>query len=213
VPDGALASVALPREFLGKARAIRNLIAAEDDQYDAQVHQIFVPVLARLTRHPDRSPRQEMLAAFARDWDDLPSDWRLDCSIRLERTSLAINEVRIAAGIMKHANWPGGEDDIGVTALSVTLGKNTARLKARCLCCFSLHALSRRLQRHHDTSTASLLYDINLVAEAAMREPVVTGAGYRITTTTNGGGWRGRGLRLNSPDGAADVLSVRTWIE
>jgi hypothetical protein len=71
--------------------------------------------------------------------------------------------------------------------------------------------LARRLQPHPDGAIEALMYDINLIAGAACDELVV-GAGYRVRTHEDDGGWRGRCIRQTGPDRVSrPVLAVRTW--
>ena len=75
-----------------------------------------------------------------------------------------------------------------------------------------MHALARRLQRGADGSTEALVADMALVGEAASGDAVV-GAGYRVRTAPDGGGWRGWVINMAGRDGVPQaVLSTRTWM-
>jgi len=92
------------------------------------------------------------------------------------------------------------------------INRSSAHLESRCLATLSLHAVARRLQRAQDGSTAALLHDVLLVARAAGGE-LTAGAGYRVRTDEDGGGWRGRAIRQIGPDHRQrNVLAVRTWL-
>ena len=58
------------------------------------------------------------------------------------------------------------------------------------------------------------MHDINLVAVAVSGEPLAAGAGYRVRTDEDGGGWRGRVINQTGADSVTrNVLAVRTWMD
>lgn len=205
------------REFYGRARDIRRQITAEDLVYDATVDALMAPVGDRLRRFPKRSLRPEMLAGLIQSWRFMDCrDWLLDLSARLDKARASLTEHRLVAGVMRRAgdpNWTGIEDDLAAVHVQLDVDRNRVHLESRCVATFSLHAIARRLERHPDGSLAALMFDINLAVVAASGE-LVPGAGYKLPTHEDGGGWRGRVIRQTGPDGETrPVLAVRTWID
>ena len=207
---------AIGREFYGRARDIRRKVAAEDRIYDATIDVLIEPVRDRLRRFPHRSLRKEMLVDLVQSWRFMPCrDWRLDLSARLDRTRAALTEYRLVAGVMRRKddpNWVGLEQDVALIRVQLDVSRHVVHLESRCVATLSLHAIARRLQRHPDGSIEALLHDVLLVAQAASGE-LVPGAGYRVRTDADGGGWRGRCIRQHHVNGSEqNVLSVRTWL-
>lgn len=207
-------TVPVAREFYGRARDLRRKVAAEDPLFDATIRSLLAPLRLRLQRYPLRPPRQEALADVITGWLNMPCrDWRLSCDAQLDKGRAALTERRLVAGKLR-PNDPdrADEDDVAALAITLAIGKGTISLHNRCLATFSLHALARRLQRASDGSVEALLHDIDVAAQAACGA-LTAGAGYRIATHEDGGGWRGRGMRQRQPSGDVQtVLSVRTWL-
>jgi hypothetical protein len=206
---------AVSAEFMGRARQLRREVEVEERAHDATVEQLMAPVMARFKRHPNRPLRQLMLNETITRWMAMePSDYRLSINARLDKGSANLREVRLDAGRMRRLDWEGAEEDLGASEIILTVEGNRARIRGRCLVAFSLHGIARRLQRGADGSTEALLHDLHLATEAVSRGPLKIGAGYRITTDEDGGGWRGRVLSVTRANGLrAPVLSIRTWIE
>jgi hypothetical protein len=204
-------------EFFGRARDLRRRIAAEDAQYDASVKELIEPIRDRLRRYPRRSPRPEMLAALVQSWRFMPCrDWRLDLSAKLDKHRVTLTERRLIASLLKpndDPDWRGVEQDVGVVVVRMSVDRHRAELATRCVATLSLHALARRFQRGQDGDVAAVLHDINLAASAASGE-LTPGAGYRVRTDDQGGGWRGRAINHGLADGTSRVvLSIRTWLD
>jgi hypothetical protein len=72
---------------------------------------------------------------------------------------------------------------------------------------FSMHAITRRLQRCPGTDDDALLADIGLLA---LHDAETIGVGKGFVVHTAAGRWTGRCIRLD--DRAEPVLSVRTWL-
>ena len=155
-----------------------------------------------------------MLAGLVKDCRPFRAiDWRLNVSAELEKTRCAVTERRLSAGILRSKDWAEGEPDIAVIEVALSIDQHRLKLRTRCLCTLSMHAISRRVQRHSDASETAILCDIAIAAEAAagVLQP---GVGYKIMTDPEtGSGWRGRAVQQRQPDGETyPVLSIRTWI-
>ena len=216
-PTDAHASVSVSTEARGRARDIRRQIEREDAEYDRTILALLQPARDRLKRFPRRSLRPETLVDLIEGWRHLDArDWRLDLNAELERTRAALVERRLVAGHTRHANgvdqWEATEADIAAVEIALLIDHSTLHLRSRCLATFSQHAIARRLQRHADGSVEALLHDIAVVADAAAGE-LVAGAGYRVRTHPDGGGWRGRAVLQTGPDRVTrTVIAVRTWM-
>jgi hypothetical protein len=214
MPDGITAPSVLPREFLGKARAFRHRVEAEDAAYTIAVRVLTAPIIARLRKFPRRGMRPFVLPAFIEGWRYMDQrNYRTDLTARLERTRASITERRIASGRVRLRDW--GEDDsepgVGVDLVEVSIDGNKLSLSQRPLCLFSLHAIGRRLQRARDTDDAAILHDLDLAArvDLAGLDP----GGFKIATDEDGGGWRGRMVMLRTADtiDPRPTLLIRTW--
>jgi len=74
-----------------------------------------------------------------------------------------------------------------------------------------LHALARRIQLGVDSDDAALLFDMDVVAKVDQAR--LGGGGFKVITTQNGGGWRGRVVRRRTEDGElVPMLSIRMWL-
>jgi hypothetical protein len=206
-----------PVEFLARARDMRQRIVIEDGQYDATIDALIEPVRDRLARYPQRSLRQEMLIDLVQGWRYMACrDWRLDLDAKLAKGRASLVEHRLVAGVMRRKgdpNWTRIAEDVALIKVRLDVDRNRAHLESRCIATLSQHALARRLQRHPDGSVEAVLYDVNLIAQAASGA-LVAGAGYRMRTDEQGGGWRGRVIRQHLENGSEQtVLAVRTWME
>jgi len=204
-----------PAEFLGKARAFRNRVAAEDETCISTIKALLGPVHQRLQRFPDRKLRPVMLAAVVQGWRYMDArNFRLDLTAKLDRTRAMLTERRVVAGQMRRSsdpNWQDVEDDVAVNAISLLVAGNEAKLHISTLCTFSLHALARRIQLGVDSDDAALLFDMDVVAKVDQAR--LGGGGFKVITTQNGGGWRGRVVRRRTEDGElVPMLSIRTWL-
>jgi hypothetical protein len=191
------------------ARDLRRRIAADDEAYLRAVDAISQPVIERLRRHPGRSLRPAMLADFVQQWISTEHRlYRLDLHAKLERVRATLTERRLCAGKVRRVDDPlSSEDDIAVNEVELVVDKADVRLQSRCLCTFSLNAVARYWQRSGATDEESLMRDMDMVATAD-RSELVAGAGFKVSTDANGGGWRGRAVLQ---DGLS-VIAIRTWL-
>jgi hypothetical protein len=199
----------LSAEAVGRVRALRQKIDAEDAVYVAAVERLLAPVRVRFLRRPQRNFRPEMLAALEKSWHALPSTYRLACHAELSRDSLTITDVAISAANLECPQWDDREPSFVTASTNLTVRRGTFHADCVVTCVVSLHAAARRLQR--DISTTSdddLLDDIGLLAKHDATE---IPEGQDFVLHTAGGSWRGRCMRL--PDGGGPrALSVRTWL-
>jgi hypothetical protein len=158
-----------------------------------------------------------MLICLVQGWRFMePRSFRLDLSARLDKGRATLCELRVVAGEARRPddpNWIGMEQD--VAAIRIDLAVNGARvtLRSRCVTTFSLHAIARRYQRATDSDDAAVLMD--MLTAARIDPATLPGAGgYKIRTHPDGGGWRGRTVRQQDPDGEVRrVIAIRTWLD
>jgi hypothetical protein len=208
-------SVPVGAEFFGKARYLRRRVEREDAQFVATINGLIAPIEQRLRKYPTRKLRPEMLAALIQSWRFVDCrDLRLDLDARLERTRCTLVERRVIAGRMQFLDEDrdGDEPDIAVNELGLMIDGNRFQLRGRMICAFSMHAIARRLQRAQDGSDAGLLHDMNVAAN--IDHSTLSGGGFKVVTHSDGGGWRGRVVRMKRNDGEpVPVLSIRTWLD
>jgi hypothetical protein len=157
-----------------------------------------------------------MLVDLIQRWRYMPCrNWRLDLDAKLDKARASLIDHRLVAGVMRRKDdpaWVGIEEDLAVIRVELLVDRNRAHLESHCVATLSLHAIARRLQRAQDGSVEALLHDIALAAEGACGE-LTAGAGYRVTTHEDGGGWRGRVIKQTGADKVErNVLSIRTWL-
>jgi hypothetical protein len=204
-------------EYFGKARDLRSRIVAEDSEYDLLVVQLIEPVHDRLRRFPHRSLRPQMLIDLIAHWRYMPCrNWRIDLDAKLDKARASLIEHRLVAGVTRRKDdpaWVGIEEDLAVIRVELLVDRNRAHLESHSVATFSLHAIARRLQRAQDGSIEALMHDIALAIDAASGDALTAGAGYRIRTHADGGGWRGRVIHQTGADKVErNVLSIRTWL-
>ena len=209
----AVPAVPVGAEFFGKARDLRRRVAREDANFIATINSLIAPIDARLRKFPARRMRPKMLSHLIQSWRLMDrSDFRLNLDVKLERTRCALVERRIAAGRTQFLDrdWDGEEPDVAVTEISLSIEGNRFNLRSRILCTFSMHAVARRLQRAQDGSDAALLHDMNVAASIDLS--TLSGAGLKVVTDEEGGGWRGRVVWMSSNNSEPlPALSIRTW--
>ena len=191
------------------ARDLRRRIAADEESYLRAVDAISQPVIERLRRYPGRSLRPAMLADFVQQWISTEHRlYRLDLHAKLERVRATLTERRLCASTVRRVDDPlSSEDDIAANEIELIVDRADVRLQSRCVCTFSLHAVARYMQRTGTADEEALLRDMDLVAQVD-RSRLVSGAGFKVATDADGGGWRGRAILQDG----LPVLAVRTWL-
>jgi len=209
IPEHPAERIRLSAEAVGRVRALRQRIDAEDAAYVAAAERLLAPVRVRLCRHPQRNFRPEMLAALERSWHALPSTYRLACRAELSRDSLTITDVAISAANLECAEWDGREPSFVIASTNLIMRRGAFHADCVVTCVVSLHAAARRLQRGISTpSDDDLLDDVALLAQHDATDMIPEGQDFAVHTA--GGSWRGRCIRLL--DEGRRALSVRTWL-
>jgi hypothetical protein len=194
-------------EHRGQARAFRNAVKLVDVAFDAALDIIAAPLRARLQRHPKL--RAEMLPDVARQYDQLiPSQYRIGkIDGAKHKTEFAIRERRICVSWLKHDEWDPEQHEPGVSICKFTFSMHQGRLRTRWtpLINVSLHALARRVERHHDRSHEALLRDVAQLADTGdiAGDRIDTPNGWWLGSVINAADEHGRTIRMRN---------VRTWI-
>jgi hypothetical protein len=155
----------VPSEFVGRARALRARIGAEDDAVGPAISGVMLPLEAR--RRKSAIFRQDQLIDAARAYRQIPSAGRLSLKIGRDKTGLRIEEYRAAAGVVRFVEWDDGafDSDIGVVRVELTaVSWGRCCVSGGIVVSMSLHALSRRMQRGFDTSDAAIMSELRQIA-------------------------------------------------
>ena len=156
----------LSADAVGRVRALRQKIDAEDAVYVAAAERLLAAVRVRFRRHPQRNFRPEMLAALEKSWHALPSTYRLACHAELSKDSLTITDVAISAANPECAEWDGREHSFVIASTNLIIRRGTFHADCVVTCVVSLHAAARRLQCGISTSSDDdLLDDVALLAQ------------------------------------------------
>lgn len=200
-----MASPGVPFEFLGRARAFRSRVGAEDHSVGRAVMRIMAPLQAR--RRRSKTYRPDDLIDADRQYRMLPDAGRLSLSVERTKTGLRIEELRCASGKIRFAEWQNGATDPDVGIMRITLEAvswGPAFVAGDLVASLSLHALGRRYQRGFDTSDVTVLAELKTLA-LCHGDIVETPGEFAIAG--DGGTWVGEvGLR----DGMR-VLAVRSF--
>jgi hypothetical protein len=205
--------VRVPAEYVGKARLLRDAIAAEDKA----TGELITALAARLTsriRRGNPIPRADMLSGIAHEWRQrVPSRSRLALEISLGRKSLAIREMRVTASEYRPEEWNTTERGLTVFMIGLETGPFRYMFAIHTLAHASLHAIGRRSQRGLDATEAAILHDLRAlgVAHHALADRP---DGAEFAVPASGGAWRGNVEFVRDPrTGYYDkALAVRTFM-
>ena len=196
-------------EFVGRARAFRARIGAEDDAVGRNVLEIMKPLKAR--RRRSATFRPEALIDAERQFRHLPSAGRLTLKVDRDKSGLLIEEFRAAAGDFRFVSWLDGATDADIGICRVILeAKSWGPVYTSCdvAVSVSLHALARRFQRGFDTSDGAILSEFQRIAlqyvgiAAALGDFAIAG---------DGGAWVGEVASTQVGEVVAPVLAIRTF--
>jgi hypothetical protein len=177
-------SNAVPAEFAGQARALRNRLVVVATECNDTINRITMPLLARFKRSP--VPRQEMLAGLAREWRTLPAFGRLDLAVTVGKRSLHIEELRCVASDFRAADWTVGERSISVCGIVLDVAPHKLKLTIPNLVSLGAHATGRWYQRGMTTTDQQFMADMHALARS--HTELASGvAGEQFEIPTNGG--------------------------
>jgi hypothetical protein len=177
------------REFLGKARLLRNEVVAVDEQMVGTYHRLLGAARARARK--SSVPRPDLLIDLERAYrTQMPETWRIRLDIQREKKSLLIYDWRVTRCSFKDEEWDDAAEEpgIGVSRLVIDIrpgvfhGRLTAHFNA------SLHAVARRFSRAGDVTREAVVRDLAALAHAEI--PASPGELFEVAA--GDGAWRGR---------------------
>jgi hypothetical protein len=200
----------VPPEFLGRARAFRARIGADDAAVGMAINRITAPLLARRRRKATFRP-ETLIDAERQFQFQVPAGARLTLKVERDRHGLRIEEFRVAAGEFRFCSWEDDAADADPGVVRVVLeatGWGAVGATANIVASVSLHALARRYQRGFDTSDAAILAELR---ELAMRHAAIVEAQGDFSMAFDGGSWVGEVARTEVAQVSCPVLAVRTF--
>ena len=201
-PVGAPAAQPVPMEFIGKARALRGRIAANQDHYLSECERIILPLRPRPGWPAPGKP--SYLRGLARKYRLLASPCRLfaEAEVR-KRNVLAIYDLYVTASCLRFNGWSINQPSLRV-ALRV-ISTSPFDEFDQVLAEVGLHALARRFERGRDSTVAGVLGDLRVFA-VALRRAIRTDDDEFAIPTPSGGRWRGQLTQGGAP------VAVRTFV-
>jgi hypothetical protein len=219
----------VPAEFVGKARAFRMAVKAEDQAFDQALALIVAPLKDRYARHPRSALRWGHIAGTERAYRlMIPPRFRLGDIIitgSMQRFGprsrlFGVSETRIAVSWIAHEAWDPDYKEQGVSVCRFTLSFHDGRMRQDWtpIASISLHALARRYERGRSLSLpqgrslalpqggsdhAALMADLACLIDA---DP---SAGQIATTD---GLWLADTVLTRTRQGVVKALNVRTWV-
>ena len=152
----------VPVEHIGKARLLRNRIAADAPRFEAAADAIIKPLRPRPAWPSPTKP--SYLRDVARRYRAPRSVCRLDAIIEVDGDGrLVLNELRLAPGRMRFAGWSADEPSIRIVMRWLTtppFAEGAADIVE-----IGLHAaLARRFERARPNDAAAVLRDVRALA-------------------------------------------------
>jgi hypothetical protein len=134
-------------EWIGRARMLRNKTAETAVVSKLQVERMLAPLRPRAGFKP--MPRHDALRQIRDRFSHLPEFGRLDVVSDFSEGKLKLAELRLTPTRLRFAEW---QDEDWETAISVTSTVAIVQpphfaFQRRDLCCYGLHAVSRRFER------------------------------------------------------------------
>ena len=183
----------MPSQFLGEARAFRNMVCAADRRVNAATTAVCRPILKRFATRPQLRPGA--MIDVTRAWRDTVSDdFTLDVQVRAHRQKgLSIAELRVAGVRWTDLSWTNAEAAPGISLVLMLLSTENSQFTFTVspVCNLLLHALARRFQRGDGRDAAAILRDLRPLGaaiETTETEVPVSGgrwAGERVTARDN----------------------------
>jgi hypothetical protein len=196
----------VPSEFVGRARALRARIGADDDAVGPAISRILAPLEAR--RRRSAIFRADQLIDAERAFRALPAVGRLSLHVQRDRHGLRIEEYRAAAGMVRFCEWSDAaamDADVGIVRVELNaVSWGRCYVSGGIVVSVSLHALSRRYQRGFDTSDAAILAELK---QLALMHPTIVESLGDFSIGGDGGRWCGEVGR----NGSAPLLAIRTF--
>ena len=202
----------VPAEFIGRARAFRARIGAEDAEVGQTIQRIVAPLIAR-RRHKQTFRPEHLIVAERQFRLQVPAAARLTLKIERDRHGLRIEEFRAAAGEFRFCSWNSDAVDADVGVVRVVLDATAWQplsFSGTIVVSVSLHALARRYQRGFDTTDDAILAELR---DMALRHAGIVEAWGDFSIACDGGSWVGEVAKVEIGEGSAPMLAVRTFTQ
>lgn len=201
-----MVSPGVPFEFVGRARAFRARVGAEDDAVGRSILEIMAPLDRR--RRKSKTFRPADLIDSERAYRALPSAGRLSLKIHRDKHGLKIEELRCAAGRVRFCSWADDalDPDIGIMRIELQAQSwGPAFVAGNLIASLCLHSLGRRFQRGIRTDDATILAELKQIA---LCQPDIVEANGAFSIPGDGGSWVGEvGQRDAMP-----MLAIRSFV-
>jgi hypothetical protein len=204
-PDPAHGRV--PVEWIGRARLLRDRIAAAHVEWVETAGQLTAPLQPRDGFSPTFT--NQTLALTAARWTALPERWgRLRPVVaQNDGAKLTILEMRCVPFRLTMAGW--AEDELAVATAIVAVGMalpSTFMQEIRLVAAIGLHALARRFERGDRRDDLAVVRDLLPIGQEAPRALEV-GGDFEVACC-NGGKWAGAVMFCDD----RPMLAVRTFV-
>lgn len=209
----------VPREYLGRARLLRQKLERADDAIVRQ-HSIlgrrFAARQARgkITLRPSmiRDVEAEINAAIAAQFGQ-----RLPCIVTATKKHTRFSTLRLITHSAQGADWEGDldtnwEDGVELVALFLCADREGIHQIIRPLATWNLHALGRFYQRSFKNSETDLLDALWAVVPQFKEAMDAEDEDFGLATPA-GGRWFGHKTDITNGSGTFVALDVRTYFD
>jgi hypothetical protein len=177
------AGTPVPVEYVGRARALREMIAKEQQRYAAAVEKIIKPMQPRPAWPAPTAPRY--LRRMAREFSKLKSPCRIIPDAEYDGEELVISDLVATASSVAFDGWVEAEPSLRLT-LHI-LRTPPYEYGSVAVAEIGLHALARRYQRGRPATDGAVLRDLRPFLGAFRRAIETSDAEFRIAT--GAGAW------------------------
>jgi hypothetical protein len=199
-------SSAVPVEFIGKARMLRDRIARAYDAWSAAADQLTAPLRPSGGFTPVFT--RQSIAVTAARWRNLPQWGRLrPVASTNDRDRLSLGELRLIPFRTVMEAWDADELSVAIAAVSVGMARPSIfGLDLRLLAIVGLHALARRFERGADRRDLAVLRDLLPIIPAA--PGILRAGGECEIAAADGGRWIGSRMGCDG----RPVIGLRTFV-
>jgi hypothetical protein len=193
-------------EWRGRARALRNRVAAAHAEWERAAMALTGPLCARDGFAP--SFTKGSLRLLQARWTNLPQAWgRLRNPVSaIAGGTLSIAELRAVDFRAAMTAWNGDELSIAVALVSVTMTlPSSFSFSSKTLALIGLHALARRYGRGADRRDLAVVMDMLPIAIGA---PAILRVGGDFEIAAGDGRWIGQRMALDGQP----IVAVRTYV-
>ena len=199
--------VPLSTEARRYVRLLGEAVRAADDRYMAALPILCRPLRDRLTRHPERSMRQDLLADLACGVRRLEPAWRLALDVtEAGKHVFVLADHRVIYSEFVDPAWVNPEWQASLAVCRETVTASNAHgvsVKTTILGNVSGHALGRFFERQPRHGYSDLVHDLRPLLTSATADHVACRDGF----------WIGPINRTHAPDGRQfNTRSVQSYL-